>query len=427
MVGDVPNPRFLRWLRLLVLGASWLSVAGCYAPLGTHAIPASSLPEEFRIPWRTGGPPLNLSTLTMQPPRDYLLGPNDILEVTIPGLYEQAEVRPLRAQVMANGQVNLPLVGSVSVQDMNLLQAQQAINAAFADGFIKEPRINVTLAVKSTTNVLVLGQVNQPGTFPLPKYENDVGHAIGAALGLTDQAADYIEVHRQLTSEQFLPNTSNYPRRDFRAVVAPVSYEFMRLPPTRGPSARFAMQSRVSAQPATFPFGQAVPPTAPQIMRIPLRGLDGTGLNPSDIILGPGDVVVVPDRRHEVFYVVGALNTTNTVRFTVGDRERELGVGFVLPRDREIDVVTAVAMAGYIDPIYSPTTVTVHRLTPDGQPMLILVDLIKARYDRCETILVQPGDILYLNPDGQWWLRRAIDRNVMQIFATPYQWLFDKW
>ncbi|MEO8493615.1 MAG: hypothetical protein ABI614_00990, partial [Planctomycetota bacterium] len=127
-----------------------------------------------------------------------------------------------------------------------------------------------------------------------------------------------------------------------------------------------------------------------------------------------------PDRRHEVFFVVGALNTTNNVRFTVGIRERELGVGFILPRDREIDVVTAVAMAGYIDPIYSPTTVTVQRAGPDFQPLLIHVDLIKARYDYRETVLVQPGDIIYLNPDHEWWWRRFIDRTLVEAFQAPY-------
>ena len=51
--------------------------------------------------------------------------------------------------------------------------------------------------------------------------------------------------------------------------------------------------------------------------------------------------------------------------------------------DAVIDVVTAVSMAGYIDPIDSPTTVTVHRMLPNGPPLLIHVDLIKARFDPC--------------------------------------------
>ena len=155
------------------------------------------------------------------------------------------------------------------------------------------------------------------------------------------------------------------------------------------------------------------------IRTIALRGHDQF-IRPDDISLESGDVIVIPSRKHEVFYVVGRLSQTNTVRFTVGDRERELGVGFILPRDREIDVVTAVTMAGYIDPIESPTTVTVHRILPNGYPLLVNVDLIAARYDPRETILVEPGDIIYLNPDKAWYFRQLFDRIVGDLILIPY-------
>ena len=144
-------------------------------------------------------------------------------------------------------------------------------------------------------------------------------------------------------------------------------------------------------------------------MRIPLRGDGGQSLTPSDVMLRPGDVVVVPERRDDVFFVVGPLSQTNRVRFSVGSQDREIGSGFLLPNDREIDVVTAVAMAGYIDPIESPTTVTVHRTQADGMPLLIRVDLIRARTDPQEMVFVQPGDIIYLNPDSWWYSRRLFD------------------
>jgi hypothetical protein len=131
-------------------------------------------------------------------------------------------------------------------------------------------------------------------------------------------------------------------------------------------------------------------------------------------------VIKVPSRKNEVFFVVGQLNSTNLVRFSLGDRERELGTGLILPLDREIDVVQAVAMAGYIDPIDSPTTVTVHRTLPNGDPMLIHVDLIRARYSRLETVLVRPGDIIYVNPDFPWWFRKTLDRIIPELLLLPY-------
>src|SRR5688572_12235388 len=78
---------------------------GCWAPLRSPAIPAHTLPEEFRTPFRTAGPPLNFANLTVRSPGDYRLGPGDVLEVSVPDLYPGAEIRPLSVQIMADGKV----------------------------------------------------------------------------------------------------------------------------------------------------------------------------------------------------------------------------------------------------------------------------------------------------------------------------------
>jgi protein involved in polysaccharide export with SLBB domain len=357
--------------------------------LRSPGIRASLLPDEFRMPVRAVGPALNFAALTTTPPQDYLLGAGDVLNVTIPELFPNSEIRPLEVSVMSSGEVHLPLVGAVRVGGMNLMQAQEAITRAYADGFLNAPKINVALLTKSTVDIVVLGEVNSPGVYPLPRYQNDVAHALAAAGGMTRFSADAIEIHRR----RFAPSGEV-------------------LPPC---NLGYPEESRFD--PVT---GQWL-----TILRIPLRGIPSEAIPPGEIIVQPGDVVVVPSRSNEVFFVVGRLNQTNLVRFTLGDRERELGTGLVLPREREIDVVTAVAMAGYIDPIDSPTTVTVHRVGPDGRPMLIHVDLIAARYDPRETVLVRAGDIIYLNPDAAWWWRRTIDRVVPELILVPYRKIFN--
>lgn len=365
-----------------------LGFSGCWTPFYAPATSACDLPDFYRMPVRTAGPPLNYANLTLAPTPDYLLGPNDVLEVTVPGLYVGAEIRPLRVQVMANGEIYLPLVGALRVGDKNLLQAQQAITAAYAAGFLVDPRVSINLAEKATISVLVLGKVQKPGVHLLPKNENDVGHALAAAGGLTDDAADIIEKHSRVPAAKANENE----------LVEP--------------------NATGTLQP--FIRSDDDPDDPKEVVEIPLRGLEASAIDPRHVVLNTGDVVVVPSRRHEVFYVVGKIGQNTTARFTIGDRERELGIGFVLPRDREIDVVTAVAMAGYIDPIDSPSTVTVHRHEPDGTSTLIRVDLIEARYDPRNNVLVWPGDIIYLNPDSRWWFRRTFDRVVPNLIVLPY-------
>lgn len=369
-------------------GAYFLSIivclgllGGCYAPLRSPGIKAQDLPECYRVPTRTAGPPLNFASLTARQPADYLLGPGDVLQVTIPDLYEGAVTQPLEAEVMSSGEIHLPQVGALHVGGMNVLEAQQAITAAYAAGFLNQPQVNVTLGQPALVDVLVLGEVQQPGVHPLPKYQNDVGHALAAAGGLNENAAYELEVHRRTQRNLSEP------------LLLRQGLDFYEEENSDDPK---------------------------KILRIPFRGLPPGALTEADVILNAGDVVVVPSRKHEVFFVVGRLSPSNLVRFSLGNRERELGSGLVLPRDREIDVVTAVTMAGYIDPIESPTTVTVHRTRPDGTPMLIHVDLIEARYDKRATVLIEPGDIIYLNPDSSWYFRHLFERIIDDVILFPY-------
>jgi len=426
----LPRPA---WAAAVLFGLS--ITAGCWAPLCSPGVPACALPDSFRTPMRTAGPPLNFASLSLPPQKDYILGPDDVLEVTVHGLYPGGETRPIRVQIMADGSIQLPLVGPVRVGGMNVMQAHVAIHNAYADGFIKEPRTNVFLVERALTSVLVLGEVGAPGMYRLPKYENDVAHALAVAGGLREDAGLEIEVHRRITQNQVRAAQYNQQFARQNPAEAPVEFAgliaqpdgVIDMVPPADPEARLVYpvggpnEPALASQPLDSPLGVPIGQEPMEIVRIPLRGYPSRPIFTEEVALNPGDVIVVPSRKDEVFYVVGPLSPTNFVRFSISARERDIGAGFLLPRDREIDVVTAVAMAGYIDPINSPTTVTVQRHLPDGRSMRILVDLFKARYDPKETLLVAPGDIIYLNPDTSWWFRRTFDRIVVDLFRISYR------
>lgn len=465
-----------------------LACSGCYAPIHSPGIPARRLPDDYRIPMRTGGPPLNYASLVSPPPTAYVLGPGDVLEVTVPDLIQQGRAEPMQAAVLETGDLHLPRVGAIRVAGLTIAVAQGQINAALANGVLVNPGATVTLVEKGTVNVLVLGAVRRPGVHALPRFENDVGHALGAAGGLADESGDAIEVHRRtgaaaipwgapvpsaafggpgpfMAQEPALPFPAGAAAKAAPSGVVQAGFQSPGgRPPASGvqtaqwlrpahapatpPSPMSASYRSIQAShsvampgPASVPAMVAsgappagIPTPSPQgggpasfpdpIVRIPLHGADTWNWRPDEVILGPGDVVVVPPRNQEVFFVVGKLSEVNRTRFTVGDRDREIGNGFLLPPDREVDVVTAVAMAGYIDPIDSPTTVTLHRVEPDGAPLLVRVDLIRARSDPQENMLVRSGDIIYLNPDCWWYWRRLFDRVIDTVLgAAGGDWL----
>ena len=504
------------WSCVLLAGITLPLLTGCYTPLHSYAVPAAELPDHYRMPERSIAPKLNLAKLTVPPPDDYILGANDTLDITVPDLFQGAEIRPIRSRIMADNTVTLPLVGTVVVGGMNLSAAQEAINRAYADGFLNEPKVSVALAEKHVISVSVIGEVTTPGVYQLPRYENDVGHALALAGGFEEFAAEVVEVHRRISRQEFeakflggnvgVSKTSTAPKsvstsaenevRNPSAPVEPVSGSSTsaatkarrRAPRAAKPAARLsgAVESDVSGrqhitsmppdapafahcsdssvrresgaasvqrqgflhpiQPTGFtqladdgrapvdgwktvdgwglgeswePVNAGQPFVGPQameaagpmagggpadeeieiVLRVPLRGGQATAnwegttavlhdLTAKDVTLQSGDVVLIPRQEDEVFFVVGPLDRTNVVNFTIRARDRQLGNAFLIPPDRDIDVVTAVAMAGYIDPINSPDTVTVHRQVPGCPPMLFTVDLIEARYNWRENMYI---------------------------------------
>ena len=96
-------------------------LCGCWAPLLSPGIPASQLPETYRTPNRTAGKPLNYASLTVPATGDYLLGPGDILDITVFPNQPIATVRPLRVQINSGGEIYLPQIGSVPITGLSLI------------------------------------------------------------------------------------------------------------------------------------------------------------------------------------------------------------------------------------------------------------------------------------------------------------------
>ncbi|MCL2117296.1 MAG: polysaccharide biosynthesis/export family protein [Planctomycetaceae bacterium] len=135
----------------------------------------------------------------------------------------------------------------------------------------------------------------------------------------------------------------------------------------------------------------------PNIVRIPLRVHPGQPLpelTQDDIILKNGDVVIVQSREAEVFYTGGMLQ----------------GGMYPIPRDFDLDVFSAISMAGgsvavaaggtsirgsSIGNIIPPTRLLVIREV-NGYQQAIRIDMKRGLTDPGERILIQPNDLIML-------------------------------
>lgn len=129
-----------------------------------------------------------LSVLLLMPAaglaqENYILGPGDVLEVTVFGFGDLTRV----VTIGPDGRVSLPLAGVVTASGLTVEQLAALLAERFAL-YLKNPQVTVSVREFRKIRVSVLGQVARPGTHEL-RPGATVLDALSAAGGLTDKAS----------------------------------------------------------------------------------------------------------------------------------------------------------------------------------------------------------------------------------------------
>ena len=90
-------------------------------------------------------------------------------------------------QVQEDGTIVFPLLGEVQVSGMTQAEVAAKLEAALAEGYLRDPHVTVVLTERENLEVSVLGQVQRPGTFPYIEKLTLV-QAISEAGGLNELA-----------------------------------------------------------------------------------------------------------------------------------------------------------------------------------------------------------------------------------------------
>lgn len=125
-------------------------------PLNSPTAPASSIDST------STDNPID-STVLSQPIDAYVLGAGDQVRIDIFDVPELSGNNGTYT-VLADGTLNLPWVGSVSVRGLSLATVGQELTQQYAR-FIRDPLITVSLISSRPLRVAVTGQVNRPGTY----------------------------------------------------------------------------------------------------------------------------------------------------------------------------------------------------------------------------------------------------------------------
>ena len=143
------------------------------------------------------------------PPTEFLLGPEDVLMVTVwrnQELSREVIVRP-------DGKISLPLLGDITAAGLTA----QVLSKQIADGlaeFMSTPTVTVQVKEINSYHFFVVGEVSKPGKHVLKSYAS-VLQGISYAGGFTMFASrNNINVLRNVKNGQGVP----------RQIMIPVPY-----------------------------------------------------------------------------------------------------------------------------------------------------------------------------------------------------------
>jgi len=122
---------------------------------------------------------------------EYRLGIGDTIRIQV---FQNADLL-LETRISENDSITFPLIGTVRIGQLPIVDAEQVIAKSLRDGgFIKQPQVIIVLVQNRGNQVSVLGQVNRPGRYPLDTVSVRLTEIIATAGGMSATASDMVIV-----------------------------------------------------------------------------------------------------------------------------------------------------------------------------------------------------------------------------------------
>lgn len=118
------------------------------------------------------------------PADSYVLGPNDRVRLKV---YGEPDIGG-EYEIDSSGQVSVPLAGHIRAAGLTTKQLERAIASALSKGIVRDPRVNVEIALYRP--YYILGEVKKSGEYPY-RLGLTVMDAVASAGGFTYRANEH--------------------------------------------------------------------------------------------------------------------------------------------------------------------------------------------------------------------------------------------
>jgi polysaccharide export outer membrane protein len=147
----------------LAAGAMIIVPAGSSLAAGPQSSSTPNFQSAALPPAKTAPQFPSQSPATNMVRPDYVIGPDDVIGVTV---FQVPDLSGT-VQVDSDGNVLLPLVGSMPAAGRTVGQLSQQIAAAYGARYVRDPKVTVSVKSSDSLKVTVDGAVVQPGIYPI--------------------------------------------------------------------------------------------------------------------------------------------------------------------------------------------------------------------------------------------------------------------
>lgn len=129
--------------------------------------------------------------------RDYQIGPEDLLEINIYGQDDMERV----VRVNGDGEVSLPLVGSLKVAGLTPQQMEKRLHELYGSKYIQNPQVSVFVKEYRHQRVALTGALKTPGFYEMIGSRSLL-EMLAISGGLDEKAGDYVHIIRLKGAKQ---------------------------------------------------------------------------------------------------------------------------------------------------------------------------------------------------------------------------------
>jgi polysaccharide biosynthesis/export protein len=129
-------------------------------------------------------------------PTDYIISPNDLLQVTISDLTGPGTETPRTVRVADNGTVILPLLDEIVVAGLKETDLQRTIKKAYRDAnLVQDANVSVTVLESRARTFSIIGSVGNPGEYQIVKKDFRLIDAL--ILARDAGGGEYLYIYRR--------------------------------------------------------------------------------------------------------------------------------------------------------------------------------------------------------------------------------------